>query len=421
MPAEAVDLGTPAKRRRLEKRRNPYWVGVSGGRGGVSLGYRTGARGPGCWIGKAVADGRRSEERLALADDAGADDSALGYSAAVAAALAWAKRAHAAATTAGKAAAPVLTVQTAIEAYTERRASQSIHGRDAASRLRLHVLANDAFADTRLRRLSSADFEIWRKGLSTKLKPQSVNRLLNDLRAALNAAVEMHWRQLPAHLPLEIRVGTKAAPNATETRRQLLSDDEVRRLVTAGFKVDETGDFGRLILILAATGARFSQASRLVVGDVQIAAKRLMMPASSKGRGQVKPRRLAVPVDADVIARLEPCLIDRAAGEPLLLRWTHRQTGPTEWVRVERQPWRSSSEASRHWSRALAKASVEKSTVMYAMRHSSIVRGLQAGLSIRMVAALHDTSTAMIERHYSAHILDAGEELARRATLSMVG
>ena len=57
---------------------------------------------------------------------------------------------------------------------------------------------------------------------------------------------------------------------------------------------------------------------------------------------------------------------------------------------------------------------------MYALRHSSIVRGLRAGLPVRLVAALHDTSTAMIEKHYAAFIVDATEELARRAVTHLV-
>ena len=56
---------------------------------------------------------------------------------------------------------------------------------------------------------------------------------------------------------------------------------------------------------------------------------------------------------------------------------------------------------------------------MYALRHSSIVRGLRAGLPIRLVAALHDTSSAMIEAHYAAYIVDVTEDLARRASLSL--
>ena len=50
---------------------------------------------------------------------------------------------------------------------------------------------------------------------------------------------------------------------------------------------------------------------------------------------------------------------------------------------------------------------------MYALRHSSIVRQLLAGVPIRVVAVNHDTSIAMLERTYSRHIGDHSDALAR--------
>jgi hypothetical protein len=44
------------------------------------------------------------------------------------------------------------------------------------------------------------------------------------------------------------------------------------------------------------------------------------------------------------------------------------------------------------------------------------VRQLLANVPVRVVAALHDTSVAMIERTYSKYIADHADELAR-ATL----
>jgi hypothetical protein len=48
----------------LPPRKNPYWVGISGGRGGLSLGYRKPNAGAGSWIVKAAIDGARIEERI---------------------------------------------------------------------------------------------------------------------------------------------------------------------------------------------------------------------------------------------------------------------------------------------------------------------------------------------------------------------
>ena len=51
--------------------------------------------------------------------------------------------------------------------------------------------------------------------------------------------------------------------------------------------------------------------------------------------------------------------------------------------------------------------------------HSLIVRGLRTGLPVRLVAAVHDTSAAMVEKHYGAFIVDAMEDLLRRAVLAL--
>ena len=61
-----------------------------------------------------------------------------------------------------------------------------------------------------------------------------------------------------------------------------------------------------------------------------------------------------------------------------------------------------------------------KDVVPYALRHSSIVRQLRAGLPVRLVAALHDTSSAIIERHYAAAIVDALDDVAAGAVIPLV-
>ena len=54
---------------------------------------------------------------------------------------------------------------------------------------------------------------------------------------------------------------------------------------------------------------------------------------------------------------------------------------------------------------------------IYALRHSSIVRQLLAGVPVRVVAANHDTSVVMIERNYSRYISDHADAVARAALL----
>ncbi len=72
----------------------------------------------------------------------------------------------------------------------------------------------------------------------------------------------------------------------------------------------------------------------------------------------------------------------------------------------------------RPWRKTLESAGVPY-VKPYALRHSSIVRMLRKGIPVRIVAGLHDTSVAMIEKHYSAYILDMADELARQAIVSL--
>jgi integrase len=177
--------------------------------------------------------------------------------------------------------------------------------------------------------------------------------------------------------------------------------------------------------VLAATGCRFSQAKQLTVGDLQADAGRIMVPPSAKGRGDGTGKRpAAIPLAPDALDRLRPLVAGRRGHEALLTRWHYRQIAGSAliaWQKSERRAWQISAEMTRGWSATLAKAGLPPSTNAYALRHSSIVRGLRAGLPVRLVAAAHDTSLGMIERHYAAHIVDASEDLLRRAAMPMNG
>jgi hypothetical protein len=85
----AGTIDTASKRVKLASRKNPYWQGVSGGRGGLSLGYRKPASGAGTWVAKIVLDGRRVEERIGAADDEQSNAAGLSFPSAVTAALEW--------------------------------------------------------------------------------------------------------------------------------------------------------------------------------------------------------------------------------------------------------------------------------------------------------------------------------------------
>lgn len=440
MPRKVRDegLSAPTTRLALQPRRKPYFRRLTMT---LHLGYYRSAAGraAGSWIARRyLGAGRYETTDLGAADDLPQRDQPiagerfLSFDEAQRMARAWAaERAeaeHAAATDDGTG----RTVRAAVEGYiAARKARAARAGRDAELRLSCHVL-NAPLADLRIAALTAKDLAGWRAGLGrggrgkrrkdpSPLAPATLARLLNDVRAALNAA------KPPERVRGIITDGLKA-PEAPDRARpaQVLSDADVRRIVEAGYAADP--DFGALLLVLAATGCRFDQAARLTVADLQIANGRLMVPVSRKGRGTSKKTasHTAMPLPDDVMAQLRPLIAGRRGHEPLLMRWHHRQAEGDKaagrlpaWVRDERRPWKVAAEMSRPWRAALVAAELPGDLVPYCLRHSSIVRGLRAGLPVRLVAAAHDTSVAMIEAHYSAFIVDAAEDLLRRAALPL--
>jgi integrase len=410
-------IATPAQRRKLPVDKSPLWLTIGSQRSGLKLGYRKGAKG-GVWVAKLVTPDARLETTLGPADDDGCKPGALSQIEAQAAAIKWADDQRRKLAQGTGAPLKPLTVEDAVTDYIKDREKRS--GRnsgDAKSRLTLHVLSDKKLSGMSLANLSSRALSNWRGKLSGELAPATVNRLLNDFRAALRASVEKHWRELPSTIGKEIELGLKALPEAETARHALMNDADVRLVIDSAYRLD--ADFGALVLVLAATGARFSQVARIEVKDVQPEAGRIMVPASGKGKGVKARKSIPVPVGDDVLTRVKPLLAGRKGHKPLLLHWISQQVGPAQWEAVRRDAWASSAHMQRPWKKALDAAGLEP-VEPYALRHSSIVRGLRAGVPVRIVAALHDTSTAMIEKHYSAYILDMADELARKALTPLV-
>ena len=104
----------------------------------------------------------------------------------------------------------------------------------------------------------------------------------------------VHRSKLPPAFRDTVKDGLKTidAVAAVAREAQVLPNADVRAIISAAWQVDADGawegDLGRIVLALAATGARFSQIIRMTVADVQTVQKRLMVPVSRKGRGEKK-------------------------------------------------------------------------------------------------------------------------------------
>ena len=256
--------------------------------------------------------------------------------------------------------------------------------------------------------LGASELKRWRDGLIGKLEPSSINRLMKSLKAALTLAARLDQRIKNSDAR---KIGLQALPDADVDRNVVLADGAVRDLVAAAYQHDRS--VGLYVDVLALTGARPSQASRLTVADLVADAKapRLMMPKSGKGgsrnRAARKTQRISVPVTVALATKLKQASKGRAADAPLLL-----QSDGTSWGERPSENYR---DAFREIVASL-KLDADEVTA-YSLRHSSIVRQLLLNVPVRVVASLHDTSVTAIERNYSKHIADHADEISRRALL----
>jgi integrase len=273
-------------------------------------------------------------------------------------------------------------------------------GRAAATLLTLPAFAiTPTLAAKPVALLTAVELRKWRDGLlDSGLTSAAVVRILNAAKASLNLAADLdpRIRDRPWKVALS-GLATTAAPI-----NRVLPDADVLRLVAGAYALDP--QLGLFVDVLASTGTRTSQACRLLVADLQDGpAPRLMMPSSRKGRSRKAITRRPVPIPASLARKLAQAASDRNGDAPLLTRGDGR-------------PWNARRDEVGVLFAEVARQAGMAATA-YSLRHSSIVRALLAGTPVRVVAATHDTSTTMLERTYSAFILDHGDAVARRGLL----
>jgi integrase len=379
-------LETRSVRLRLSIRKKPYFVKIARG---LSLGYRR-TKTAGTWVVRVTRDNSDWTQALGKADDheeTGSDiltfDEAQNRARVIA--------------RAGQPGGDN-TVKGALDRYESDLETRGADV-DNVKRARHHLSAK--LTKKAVGALTTNDLREWRNELATKMKAASVNRTANALRAALNLAAETDERISNRKAWKD---GLKAIADASEARNIVLSEQDVRAIIAGAYGDSE--QFGEFVEVIAVTGTRPSQAARLQGEDVQSVfdAKtktwqpRLMMPTSRKGRGKKKITHRPVPITESLTERLA-----NRKGTLLL-----RPDGGT---------WNKSNHA-RRFAEAVKAAGLDPSVVtIYALRHTSIVRQLLANVPVRVVAALHDTSVAMIEKNYSKYIADHADELARPTLL----
>lgn len=400
-----IALETPTARAKLTPRKASYFVRVAPH---IALGYRRNASGFGTWSVR-FADGSASGwlKKFGTADDLepANNTSVFNYDQAIKQARTLAR--GEADVDAGNAGgfAPI-TVDGALTAYEDdlKARQGSIYN---ARMPRRHL--SPALLAKPVALLSATELKKWRDSLiGGELADSSINRMLKCLRTALKLAARHDPRITNAEA---WTTGLESLPDAVNDRNVILADGVVTAFVRASYA--RGGALGLYVDTLAVSGARPSQASRLLVADLVADAKapRLRMPKSGKGgsknRIARKAERFSVPITSALALELKAAAKGRAPDAPLLLQ-------------ANGEPWgdRPSDNYREDIREVVTAIGEDPDTVsLYALRHSSIVRALLLNVPVRIVAASHDTSVAAIEKHYSKFILEHSDDISRRALL----
>jgi integrase len=374
-------LETRTARLKLEPRRKPFFVTVAPG---ISLGYRRNAS-AGSWVVRA-ADGAGGNwtKAFATADDFEASNggTVLDFWQAQDKARELARAGDD--TTNGERPA---TVGEAIDAYAADLAARGANDENAKM-LRFNVPASMAAKTVAL--LTEKELRTWRNGMVKRgIKPATADRVGRVMKACLNLAASDDPRIVNTNA---WRNGLARLPDGESARNVILTDEAVRAIIAAAYADGEV--FGRFIECLASTGARESQLLRIDVDDIVDGnAPRLMMPSSRKGKNrQISRKPIAI------TPRLLLVLKQAAKG----------RTG-----RLFDEIYK----VSKRFRETTEHLKLDPATTTYALRHSSIVRMLLAGTPTRVVAAHHDTSVAMLEKHYSKYIIGDPSDALVRSTL----
>jgi hypothetical protein len=407
-------LQSARARLKVAARPRAYFVKVADS---TWVGYYKPASGPGSWVARVgVADGKGWERTLWTADDGGLEPDGvkiLTFWQAKSEVQKLSGRADSRAGTAVVELTPVVTIDEALTAYEPTLLRRGAHVRNA--RLpRCHL--SEVMLARPLVTLTAEELEHWRDGLLVKKGPKgeplsaaTVNRVANCLRAALTLADKTR-----AHV---WRDGLKALPDATEANNVVISDEaKAREWVAEAYALDH--GLGLLTHVLGETGARPSQAVRLLVRDLvatDMAAPRLMMPKSGKGGTRHPAQRKLQRYSVSISQELARLLMTAAAGRPSTAKLLLRSNG---------QPWNETDpniDYSRDVVRVVESIGLDPDVYgLYAFRHTSITRMLLKGIHTAIVAKAHDTSEEQIRKHYAASILDFTDGITRR-TLPELG
>jgi integrase len=164
------------------------------------------------------------------------------------------------------------------------------------------------------------------------------------------------------------------------------------------------------------TGNRPVQLLGLTLADLDAAHCLLHVPASAKGKpGSARRPAVSVPITPALARDLAAAAGADTQARRLFTRPLRVQTAGAfaDWRDTGARTGWTKNVWSRPFREAVIAAGLPADTTLYSLRHSRIVAMIQANVPLRIIASVTDTSTAMIEKHYSRWIARTADAVAQ--------
>jgi integrase len=373
-----TDLSRKRERERLKPRREPYWQRLSLGQ---YLGFRRGAD---TWLVRyRDRSGKQHHQALTGVTD---------FDEAKETAEKWLKE---------MGAAPVRTVvkgtvRDALTAYLTwlREQGRESTAKNAEPKFRA-VIWDDPIATIPLRSLTREDFREWRERLRPGRQPRSINRIVRDVQAGLNRAIQEGYVGTPHAWKVEPLADDREDSGETAV---LLSPAQRAAII------DKASPAAAAFLRgLELTGARPGELAAATVADLDATHGTLLL-RHRKGR-PAKVRVRSVVLSGEGIAFFKVQAKSKTPAARLFLDAEGKPWERHEWA-IE---FRAAAAAVN--ARARGKSRIPEGASTYSFRHARISELLQVHhVDPLTVAAQTGTSVRMIELAYHRFIPAAMRE-----------
>jgi integrase len=375
-------LDTAAARLRLPVSGKPHWRLLDPG---LHLGYRRLKGRSGTWVRRRyLGDEKYDTESIGTADDYGHADGQ---------AVLTFRQAQERARGRPTVKAGPFTVRDCVQQYLTWLEAERKSGRDA--RLKAEAFILPALGDKKCEALTADDINTWRnnaaalpprartsKGAKQQYRKKfdssdeavrrrkaTVNRLWSILRAALNKAFEdkkissdTEWRRV------------KPFKNVEKARADYLETADAARLINAC----GDSDFRELVCGALASGARFSELTRLVAADFHAASGTVTVRQSKSGRAR------HIVLNGEGIQLFKRLTAGRANGDLIF-----QNNG---------LPWKTTQ---RPMALACKRAGIEPAVTFHTLRHSYASLCTMNGVPLLIIAKnLGHADTRQVERTY---------------------